>query len=76
MTLQITKLKDCYEVKETVHGWYKDTHTYYYFNLEQRRRSSSGKKNAPLDTHMSDSDVHWAEQYYIPLSKEKEARHG
>jgi hypothetical protein len=56
---------DILEVTETTMSFTSDSKSYWYYDINSWFKSSTGKRNAPCDRKMSESDKAWVEKYYL-----------
>jgi len=63
---------DILEVKETIHGFNNSKVTYFYYDIKNWKKSSTGKKDSKPDRDMIQADIDWVKKYYIPKVKGSE----
>ena len=64
--LTYKKTGNVLEVTETLMSFTSDSKSYWYYDVANWFKSSTGKINAPCDRKMSDADIAWVETYYLP----------
>lgn len=59
------------EVRQDIHGFYGTKTDYWYYDTENWRQSSHGKKDDPVDRKMSEDAITWVKKYYLPKLEEQ-----
>lgn len=55
------------EVKETIHSFTKTKNTFWYYDIKNWFKSSTGKENDMNHMRkMTQTDIDWVKKYYIP----------
>ena len=57
---------DILEVTETIMSFTANKKSYWYYDIRNWFKSSTGKRNAICDRKMSEADIAWVEKYYLP----------
>lgn len=67
--LDITLDKNILTVVETIHSFTNSKVTYWYVDINTWRKSITGKKDAPIERDMTESDIEWCQKYHLPKAK-------
>jgi len=54
------------EVIETLPSWRATKVTYWYYDINTWRVSSTGKQGSPIDRDMTQSAIDWVIKHYFP----------
>lgn len=61
---------DVLEIHQTIHTWNKTHHQFWYYNIRTWMVSSHGRKGDTPDRLMSESDIAWVKEHYLPKVSE------
>lgn len=66
MALHIKLEGDILEVVESIHSFHNTRKTYWYYNVREWKRSITGYQNAVVETPMTDREIQWVKDHYLP----------
>lgn len=67
--LQFKLTGNILEVTEAIFSWHETKITYWYYDIKNWIKSSTGRKDSKPDRKMNDADIAWVKKYYIPKVK-------
>jgi len=60
---------DILEVKQTIFSFTKTSREYWYYNIRDWKKSSTGQKNDIPRQSMTQEDIEWVKRFYLPMVK-------
>jgi hypothetical protein len=63
--LKITLKQNILTVVETLLSFNHTRATFWYYDIEQWKKSSTGKEGSVIDREMTQSDINWVKKHYL-----------